>query len=594
VARHAAVGRRCPQYDARVTAILGLNAYHGDAAAAIVVDGELVAAAEEERFTRVKHVAGFPARAAAWCLAEAGIAAEQLDHIAVSRDPRANVGPTLLRTVRHGASARYLKASLEHAAEVRDVKTALAHALGIGRESLPAQVHDVEHHQTHVASAFFVSPFDEAAILTVDAFGDFASAMTAHGRGSSYEVIDRVLFPHSLGIFYIALTQWLGFPHYGDEGKTMGLAPYGDPEPNLRTMREVLPLHGDLFALDLDYFTHDNVGVDMIWDEGAPRIAPIFSDKLVEALGPPREPSAELTKHHQDVAASAQRRLEEVYLHVIERLQARTGLRALCLAGGVALNAVANGRIRAETFFDELFVQPAAGDSGTAVGAAYYVWNQELGRPRSFAMRHAFTGPEYGEGELAAAIAEAGLSGERLADDSLFPAVAERIAAGEVVGWFQGRMEFGPRALGHRSILADPRDAHIKDVLNERIKHREPFRPFATSVLAEAVGDWFEQDYTSPFMALVYRTLADKRALIPAASHVDRTTRVQTVERDTEPRYYRLIEEFGRQTGVPVLLNTSFNENEPIVMTPAEAIDTFQKTHMDVLVLGNYVLRRNP
>jgi carbamoyltransferase len=576
-----------------LTAILGLNAYHGDAAAAIVVDGELVAAAEEERFGRVKHVAGFPSLAAVWCLEKAGIAPDSLDHIAVSRDPRANVGPQLLHTVRHGASARYLKASLDHAAKPRDVKRALADALEIPVDSLSATVNDVEHHQAHVASAFFVSPFDEAAILTVDAFGDFASAMTAHGRGGTYEVLERVLFPHSLGIFYIALTQWLGFPYYGDEGKTMGLAPYGDPEPNLRTMREVLRTQGDLFALDLDFFRHDDVGVDMLWDSGAPTIAPIYSDKLVEALGPPRAPEGELTKHHQDVAASVQRRLEEVYLHVVERLQARTGQRALCLAGGVALNAVANGRIRPETGFDDIYVQPAAGDSGTAVGAAYYVWNQELGRPRSSALRHSFTGPEYADAELTSAIAKTGLSAERLEDDALFTTVAARIASGDVVGWFQGRMEFGPRALGHRSIVADPRSAHMKDVLNERIKHRESFRPFATSVLAEAVGDWFDQDHSSPFMALVYRTRPDKRALIPSASHVDHTTRVQTVEHDVDPRYYRLIEEFGRQTGVPLLLNTSFNENEPIVMTPAEALETFQKTRMDLLVLGNYVLRRD-
>jgi carbamoyltransferase len=576
-----------------MTAILGLNAYHGDAAAAIVIDGTLVAAAEEERFNRVKHVAGFPKLAAAWCLAEAGLSPDALDHIAVSRDPSANIGPTLLRTVRHGASARYLKASLEHAAEPRDVRAALAQAFGIEAGAISAQVHDVEHHQTHVASAFFTSPFDEAAILTVDAFGDFVSTMTARGRDRSYEVLDRVLFPHSLGIFYIALTQWLGFPHYGDEGKTMGLAPYGDPERHLKTMRDVLKPQGDLFVLDLDYFTHDNEGVDMIWDEGAPTIAPIFSDKLVEALGPAREPSSELTKHHQDVAAAVQRRLEEVYLHVIDRLQARTGLDRLCLAGGVALNAVANGRVRPETRFDDIYVQPAAGDSGTAVGAAYYVWNQELGNVRAPAMRHAFTGPAYEADDLRDAIGEAGLEVEALDDDTLFATIAQRLAAGDVVGWFQGRMEFGPRALGHRSILADPRAAEMKDILNERIKHREAFRPFATSVLSEAVADWFDQDYTSPFMVLVYKTRPEKRKLIPAASHVDHTTRVQTVERDVDPRYYRLIEEFGRLTGVPLLLNTSFNENEPIVMTPAEALDTFQKTRMDVLVLGNYVVRRN-
>ena len=574
-----------------LTTILGLNAYHGDAAAAIVVDGELVAAAEEERFTRVKHVAGFPALAAAWCLDEAGVRPDELDHIAVSRDPRANIGHDLFRTVRHGASARYLKASLDKAAKVRDVKAALAGVLDLDEDALRAQVHDVEHHQAHIASAFFVSPFEEAAILSVDAFGDFASTITAVGHGNSYDVLDRVLFPHSLGIFYAALTQWLGFEQYGDEGKVMGLASYGDPAPNMRAMRDVLLTHGELFVLELDYFTHDKEGVDMTWDAGSPHIGRIFSDKLVETFGPPREPEGEVTKHYTDVAASLQLRLEEVYLHVVERLQVRTGLPSLCLAGGVALNAVANGRIRPETGFDELFIQPATSDAGSAVGAAYYVWNQELHHPRSFAMRHAYTGPEYGDDDFSAAIRDAELEATRLDDDSLFPAVAERIAAGDVVGWFQGRMEFGPRALGHRSIVADPRSRDMKEILNARIKHREPFRPFGASILMEATGEWFEQHYPSPFMLLVYKTRADKRKLIPAVNHVDDTGRVQTVERDVDPRYYRLIEEFGRQTGVPILLNTSFNENEPIVMTPAEALDTFQKTHIDLLVLGNYVLR---
>jgi carbamoyltransferase len=576
-----------------MTAILGLNAYHGDAAAALVVDGELVAAAEEERFNRVKHCAGFPALAAAWCLSEGGIRPGELDHLAVSRDPRANVGQKLLRTIRHGASARYLKARLQNAAKIRDVRTALAESLGLDAGTLRAQVHNVEHHQAHVASAFFVSPFEEAAILSVDGFGDFCSTMTAVGRDNSFDVLDRVLFPHSLGIYYAALTQWLGFPEYGDEGKVMGLAPYGEASAHMKAMRDVLQTDGDLFALGLDYFTHDKEGVDMTWDEGSPRIGRIYSDKLVETFGPARERGAEMTKHYQDVAAALQKRLEEVYLHLVDRVQARTGMTNLCLAGGVALNAVANGRIRPETGFDGLYVQPAAGDSGTAVGAAYYVWNQELGRPRSFVMTHAYTGPQYSEDEYAAAVRAAGLTAERLEDDVLFRSVAERIAAGDVVGWFQGRMEFGPRALGHRSIVADPRRADMKDVLNARIKHREPFRPFAPSILADATGAWFDQDYTSPFMVLVYKTKPDKREKIPAVNHIDDTGRVQTVERAVDPRYYRLIEEFGGLTDVPVLLNTSFNENEPIVMTPTEAVDTFLKTHMDVLVLGNYVVSRN-
>jgi len=576
-----------------VTAILGLNAYHGDAAAALVIDGELVAAAEEERFNRIKHVAGFPSLAAQWCLAEGGIRPEDLDHLAVSRDPRANVGQKLLRTIRHGASARYLKARLQNAAKIRDVKTALADSLGIDRDALRAQVHNVEHHQAHVASAFFVSPFDEAAILSVDGFGDFCSTMTAVGTGNSYRVLDRVLFPHSLGIFYAALTQWLGFPKYGDEGKVMGLAPYGDAEKHLKAMRDVVQTNGSLFALNLDYFTHDKEGVDMTWDEGSPSIGRIYSDRLVERFGPAREPKAELTSHYEDVAAAMQKRLEEVYLHLVTELQEATGMTNLCLAGGVALNAVANGRIRPETGFDGLYVQPAAGDAGTAVGAAYYVWNQALGSPRSFVMTHAYTGPEYSDEEVEATFRTAGLDAKKLDDDTLFPLVAERIAAGDVVGWFQGRMEFGPRALGHRSIVADPRRTDMKDILNARIKHREPFRPFAPSILADATGDWFDQDYTSPFMVLVYKTRPDKRDKIPAVNHVDDTGRLQTVERDVEPRYYRLIEEFGRITDVPVVLNTSFNENEPIVRTPAEAVDTFLKTHMDVLVLGNYVVRRD-
>jgi carbamoyltransferase len=575
-----------------VTAILGLNAFHGDAAAALVVDGELVVAAEEERFNRVKHCAGFPELAARWCLEDAGLEPGDLDHVAVSRDPKANLGRKLMRTIRHGASARYLKARLENAAKVRDVRSALARALDVSPDALRAEVHNVEHHQAHVASAFFVSPFERAAVLSVDGFGDFASTMLAVGRGNRFEVLDRVLFPHSLGIFYTALTQWLGFPKYGDEGKVMGLAPYGDSEAQLGRMRDLVRLDGDLFQLGLDYFTHDKEGVDMTWDEQTPAIGRIFSDRMVEAFGPAREPRTELERRHEDVAAGLQAMLEEAYLHLVRELWERTREPALCLAGGVALNAVANGRIRPETPFEDVYVQPAAGDSGTAVGSAYWVWNQHLGGPRGFVMEHAYTGPEYSDEECAAAARAAGFEPERLDDDRLFPEVARAIEAGDVVGWFQGRMEFGPRALGNRSIVVDPRRADMKDILNARIKHREPFRPFAPSILAEATGDWFEQDYTSPFMVLVYKTKAERRAQIPAVNHVDDTGRLQTVEERVSPRYHRLISEFARLTGVPVVLNTSFNENEPIVMTPEQAVDTFAKTKMDLLVLGNNLVRR--
>ena len=573
-----------------MTVILGLNAYHGDAAAALVVGGKLVAAAEEERFNRVKHCAGFPSAAVRWCLEDAGLRASDLDHVAVSRDPRANLGRKLVRTIRHGASARYLKARLENASRIRDVGSALSEALDV--RDLTAPVHNVEHHQAHVASAFFVSQFEEAAILSVDGFGDFASTMLAEGRGNRFDVLERVLYPHSLGIFYTAITQWLGFPHFGDEGKTMGLAPYGSPR-YLPKMRELVKLDGPLFELSLDYFTHDKEGVDMNWDDGSPTIGRIYSDRLVELFGPPRDPYGEITEVHHDVAASAQALLEEAILHLCETLHDRTGLPDLCLAGGVALNAVANGRILPETPFEGLYIQPAAGDSGTAVGAAYYVWNQLLGGRREFVMEHAYTGPRFSDRQIAAALEAAGVQAEHLDDDALFATVAERIAAGDVVGWFQGRMEFGPRALGHRSIVADPRDGSMKDVLNARIKHRESFRPFAPSILAERAGEWYEQAYPSPFMVLVYKTAADKRCRVPAVNHVDDTGRVQSVDGRIEPRYHRLISEFERRTGVPILLNTSFNENEPIVMSPQDALDTFMKTRMDALVLGNWIVRRN-
>jgi carbamoyltransferase len=581
-------------YVLAVTAILGLNAYHGDAAAALIVDGQPVAAAEEERFNRVKHCAGFPSLAARWCLESAGLTARDLDHVAIGRDPRANAAAKFRRLVHNRPGFEYVRSRARNAAQVgqRALRSRLAASLDADEGSLRARFHSVEHHRAHVASAFFVSPFEEAAVLSVDGFGDFASTMLARGARDRVEVLDRVLFPHSLGILYTAVTQWLGFPHYGDEGKVMGLAPYGDPERFRPVLRRLARADGDLFALELPYFTHHTVGVGMTWAEGSPSIGSLFSSRLVELLGAPREPRSELSDDHRDVAAALQAHLEELYLHLVQGLWERTRLPNLCLAGGVALNAVANGRIRPETPFEGLYVQPAAGDSGTAIGAAFHVWHEALRQPRSFVMDHAYTGPSYNDGEIVRALDDAGLVGDRLDDDSLFALVAERLAAGDVVGWFQDAMEFGPRALGNRSIVTDPRRPDMKDILNARVKHREPFRPFAPSILAEATGDWFDQDYTSPFMVLVYRTRPEKRELVPAVTHVDGTGRLQTVERRTNPRYYRLIEEFAARTGVPIVLNTSFNENEPIVMSPEHAVDTFMQTRMDLLVLGNHVVRR--
>jgi carbamoyltransferase len=575
--------------------MLGLNAYHGDAAAALVVDGDLVAAAEEERFNRIKHCAGFPTAAARWCLEDAGLDIRDLDHVAVGRDPRANLRAKLHRVATNPPGLGYARARARNAVRVGrgNVRSTLALTFGVHEREVRAQLHAVEHHRAHAASAFLVSPFDEAAILSVDGFGDFASTLSARGTGNRINVTGRVLYPHSLGIFYTAVTQWLGFPHYGDEGKVMGLAPYGDPDRFLPVMRRIAAVDGPAFRLALQYFTHHSRGVEMTWDTRSPTIGRIFSNRLEEELGPARTPGEELTSRHNDVAAAVQARLEELILHLAGSLAGSTGSPNLCLAGGVALNAVANGRIRAETPFEELYVQPAAGDSGTAVGAAFHVWHEILGAHGGHVMRHAYTGPAYDDEELAAALAGAEVEAERLDDDTLFPLVAERIAAGDVVGWFQGRMELGPRALGNRSILADPRREDMKDVLNARVKNREPFRPFAPSVLASATGEWFDQGYPSPFMVLVYSVLPEKRDLVPAITHVDGTGRLQTVEEAENPRYHRLIAEFERQTGVPILLNTSFNESEPIVMSPGDALETFAKTRIDLLVLGNYIVRRS-
>ncbi|MFL5928954.1 MAG: carbamoyltransferase [Gaiellaceae bacterium] len=573
-----------------MTAILGLNAYHGDAAAALVVDGQLVAAAEEERFTRVSHAAGFPSLAAQWCLGEAGIRPRELDHVATARDRRANLGARVRRRLRDRPRATYLRRRLADRVQTADPRDALAEALGVQPAELNARFHAIEHHRAHAASAFYASPFDEAAVLTVDGFGDYASTMLAVGRGNTLDVLDRVLFPHSLGVAYTAVTQWLGFPDYGDEGKVMGLAPYGRPTLAAEIER-LVRRSGGLFELDLDYFTHHVRGLEMTWAARTPTIGRVFSHALEELLGPARRPGEPIQSRHEDVASSLQHVLEDRYLHLANTLWARTRIPRIALAGGVALNAVANARILAETPFTDVFIQPAAGDDGTALGAALDVWHRVAAGGRGFVMRSADWGPQYDDAACAGALAAAGIAATRLDDDELFPFVARRIAAGDVVGWFQGRMEFGPRALGQRSILADPRREDVKDVLNARIKRREPFRPFAPSVLADRVGEWFEQDYPSPFMVLVYKTRTDKREVIPGVNHVDDTGRVQSVERDVLPRYAALISAFEELTGVPILLNTSFNEDEPIVMTPAHAIETFQRTHMDVLVLGNHVAR---
>lgn len=572
--------------------VLGINAYHGDASAAVLVDGEIVAAVEEERFSRHKHQAGFPSEAVRWCLEQANAGPADVDHVAVSRDPLAHLDLKLRWAARHRLTWPSLRQRAANTNRILGAKRALATALDVDPRLVRAEFHKVEHHRAHLGSAHFCSPFEEAACLSIDGMGDFVSAMWGRGVGPRIDVSGFVPFPASLGLYYTAFTQFLGLPHYGDEYKLMGLAAYGEPT-FLPQIRDVLRLGEGLgFELNLDYFVHHDKGVDMTWASGTPALGPLFGDRMAQVFGPPRRFRDDVSQRDRDLAASVQARLEEVELELLRRLHRLAPTPRLVLAGGVALNCVVNGRIRVETPFEEVWIPPAANDSGTAIGAALWVWNQVLGWPRTWEMTHAYLGPAYSEADCAAALEAADLDAKILDDRELFDYVAERIADGGIVGWYQGHAEFGPRALGNRSIVCDPRRPDMKDILNARIKHREPFRPFAPSVLAESTGDWFEQDYPSPFMLMAYRVRDECRARIPAVTHEDGTGRLQTVTRDTNPRYYDLLAAFARRTGVPVLLNTSFNENEPIVLRPDEAVDCFARTEMDVLVLGNRVVDR--
>jgi carbamoyltransferase len=580
--------------DAKVN-ILGLNAYHADASAALLSRGELVAAIEEERIRRVKHCAGFPTSAVRACLAAGGVAPGDLDHVAISRDPKAN----FLRKIKYlvtsgGARPSALAARVKNAGKVRGAAAEVAAALEVAE--LRAQLHNVEHHRAHLASAFFASPFERAAVLSIDGFGDFVSTMWASGQGTAIEVLGSVPYPHSLGVLYTATSQWLGFDRYGDEGKVMGLAPYGKPRV-VAKLREAIRPSGDGFELGLDWFTHPRGGVEMSWGDGTPTIGRLWSERFVEAFGPARRYEDPLEERHHEVAASLQAVTEEIVAHLARSLKRRTGATRLCLAGGVALNSVANGKLKDLTGFEEIYVQPAAGDGGTSLGAALWVSHALLGRPRGFVMSHASYGDEYPEEACRQAIDRAGLGDgieiERAADEAaLVEAVAAALDEGQIAGWFQGRMEFGPRALGNRSVLADPRRADMRERLNRRIKRREPFRPFAPAVLAERAGEWFESAQPSPAMLMVLPFREAKRAAVPAVVHVDGSGRLQTVAREDNPRFHALIAAFERRTGVPMVLNTSFNENEPIVHTPDEAVACFARTEMDLLALGPFLLRR--
>jgi carbamoyltransferase len=576
--------------------VLGINAYHANSSAAILVDGHLIAAVEEERLNRVKYAAGLPVRAIQFCLDSAGAKLTEVDYIAVPRDPWARIGTKLRFTMR---MPRFAMDRLRVMKKFAGIQEELAAAFELPPDNIRAQYHRIEHHTAHLASACFASPFERSAVLSADGLGDFASSMWGLCEGSNLQPLGEVTFPHSLGMYYTALTQYLGFWKFGDEYKVMGLAAYGQPE-FLDEFRRIVYADGPLsFRLGLKYFIHQSQGAEMTWRDASstPVQGRLFSEYLEERLGPARKAEEPLTQRHYNLAASMQAALEEVLATHWSALAAKTGEKSLCLAGGVAFNCLANGKIFDLSPFERVFVQPAAGDAGLSVGAAFALYHGALGKPRDFQMDHAYWGPQFSAPQIRAAVAESHLADgstqvNELAEDPLLQATARYIADGKIVGWYQGAVEWGPRALGNRSILADPRRAEMKDILNRRIKHREIFRPFAPSIMEEATGEFFEQTHPSPFMTFAYPVKPAKRAQIPAPTHVDGTARLQTVSKTANPLYWRLLRAVGDLTGVPAVLNTSFNDNEPIVCRPEEAIDCFRRTQMDVLVIGNFLLEK--
>lgn len=572
--------------------ILGINAYHADSSAAIFKDGEMIAATEEERFTRVKHWAGFPVQAIQFCLREADISLNEVDYITIGRDTKAKLFNKMAYLFRNpaliaGAFSRYKNArqitSLED--EFTKIDPSVNYAI------LKQKIRNIEHHRSHLASAFFASPFGEAALLSIDGSGDFTTTMIGIGRGNKIEVLDSVDFPVSCGLFYTAFTQFLGFPHYGDEYKVMGLAPYGEAKYTDKVKKVLRFLPNGLYTWNQEYFVHPTKA-GFKYEDNMPCVGNLFSESFIDEFGLPRKKEEQLTQYHKDIATSVQRVTEDLIFHILKKLKDRTGMKNVCIAGGVAQNSVANGKVAEATGFEKVYIPSAGHDAGIAMGSALYMYNHVLDKPRAKPIWSAYTGSRFTNNEIEQFLQTRNIAYRKLPDDELFDMVTDKLIEPGVVGWFNGRAEFGPRALGARSIIADPRNPKAKDLLNLKIKRRESFRPFAPSILKEYTGEYFTKTDEVPFMEKVFPIKKDKQAEIPAVTHVDGTGRLQTVDKTISPRYYGLIDAFRKKTGVPILLNTSFNENEPIVNTPAEALDCFLRTQMDMLVLENCVIER--
>ena len=570
--------------------ILGLNLFHADASAAIVQDGEVIFAIAEERLNRHKHFGGFPALAVKACLDAAGAKISDVNHVAVGQDSDANLAKKVQYALANPSKILNFIRLRQRKQAMRDVRLLLGKALEVEPSQLRFLEHHLEHHIAHIASAYYCSPWEKAAGFSYDGSGDFVSTMMARCEGNDIEVLDRVFLPHSLGSFYTMICEFIGYTKYGDEGKVMGLAPYGK-DTYCSEITKIVAARNGGFQLDLSYFKPlgSNQGMQVLPD-GTVRLARHFSERIEKLFGEPRRPHAEITQRDMDLAFALQHRFEEVFFHLLDRLHQTVPCDDLAMAGGCALNSVANGKLFDCTPFRRTYIQPAAGDEGLAIGAALHTYHSVLKQPRRHELKNSYLGPEFSESRIESALKSAGLEHRKLEREPLLSAVADQIAAGNVIGWFQGRMEWGPRALGNRSIVAHPGLPNMKDVLNARIKHREWFRPFAPSILADYQHEYFEHDHPSPFMLHVYKIRPEKRKELCAVNHVDDTGRLQTVTREENPMYYDLIAAVHRKTGIPVILNTSFNENEPIVCTPEEAIDCFQRTRMDVLAIGLFLV----
>ena len=573
--------------------ILGLNMFHADASAAIVKDGEVVFAVAEERLNRQKHFGGFPALAIQACLDYVGATIYDIDHVAIGQDTDANLAKKVQFALSNPSRILNFIKMRQRKESMRELRTLIVQTLHADAASLRFTEHHLEHHIAHIASAFYCSPWEKAAGFSYDGSGDFVSTMTARCEGTEIEVLDRVYLPHSLGSFYTMICDFIGYRKYGDEGKVMGLAPYGKDTYCEQVKRLVSTKRGS-FRLDLDYFQPlgSNQGMQ-IKEDGSVELARHFSDRIVELFGAPREPYSEITQRDMDLAFAMQHCFEEVFFDLLNGLHQQVPTENIVMAGGCALNSVANGKLFDRTPFRQTWIQPAAGDEGLAIGAALHTYHSVLQQPRKWVMKNSYLGPEYSDAQIEACLNAAGLKYRRLERQPLLDAAAEQIAAGNIVGWFQGRTEWGPRALGNRSIVAHPGLPTMKDTLNARIKQREWFRPFAPSILADRQSEYFEHDHPSPFMLHVYKIRPEKRAQLCAVNHVDDTGRLQSVTREENLLYYDLIQAFEKKTGIPVILNTSFNENEPIACKPEEAIDCFRRTKMDVLAMGSYLILKS-